>query len=212
MEFHGACCEWLKHFKIKANGVLYNSTSEDEYYLYKEMDTGNDNRIKILFAGRLIKDKGILLLVEAFNELKKKYNNIELIIAGDGPLKEEISQVDGIILTGRLEHEEIMRLCGKADIFVNPSYSEGMPTSLLEAGLMKCAIVATPVGGTVELIEDGVDGILCNTNVESIKEKLEMLILNTELRESLKEKIHIKICDKFTWDKTAEKVQQIIEL
>ena len=210
MEYHGACCEWLKHFNIQAKGILYNSISKEEYDLYKNTDNVNDN-IKILFAGRLIKDKGILLLVEAFKILKEKYDNIELIIVGDGPLKEEIKDVDKITLAGRLEHNEVMRICSKADIFVNPSYSEGMPTSLLEAGLMKCAIIATPVGGTVELIDDNVDGIFCDTTVESIKEKLEMLILNTEFRELLKEKIHEKIYDKFTWDKTAEKVQNIIE-
>ncbi len=55
----------------------------------------------------------------------------------------------------------------KADIFINPSYSEGMPTAILEAGLMKCAVVATPVEAEPkEIISDNKNGLFCDTNVK----------------------------------------------
>lgn len=216
-DFYGvskACSEWLKHFKIKSKGTFYNAIDDKEYDIYKEKMyiNNNSNKIKILFAGRLLKAKGVLLLLEAFHELLKKYNNIELIIAGDGPLKETIFNDVEVTFIGSLKHEELMALYNQVDIFINPSsYAEGLPTNILEAGLMKCAIIATTAGGTVEIIKDGITGILCDATVNSIKEKIELLVNNKELRKNLKENIHCEICEMFTWDITSKKIIKTIK-
>lgn len=212
-DFYGvskAANEWLKHYKINSKGLFYNAIDNEEYNLYND-NKKDSNKIKILFAGRLLKDKGLPLLIEAYEQLLNQYNNIELLIAGEGPLKEEISKNDKLIYVGNLSHDDIMRLYSKVDIFVNPSYSEGMPTSILEAGLMKCSVIATPVGGTVEIIDDGESGILCETSIGSIKEKIELLINNKELREKIKENIHNKILKKFTWEIVSQKVIEEIK-
>lgn len=210
-DFYGvskACNKWLEHFKIKANSIFYNAIDNEEYNLYSDNKAIKDNEIiKILFAGRLIKEKGILLLIEAFNELSEKYNNIELLIAGDGPLKDKIVESKKIKLTGYMGHEELMRLYNKVDIFVSPSsFAEGLPTTILEAGLMKCAVIATPNAGTVEVIEDQNSGLLCDATTDSIKEKIELLINNKELRETIRENIHNKVLEKFTWDIVSQKI------
>lgn len=213
-EFYGvskACCKWLEHYKIKAKGVLYNAIDEKEYDLYQEQVKKNNNKIRILFAGRLIKDKGILLLVEAYQNLQKKYTNIELTIVGDGPLYNELKEDKQLSLLGKLEHEEMMKQYAKADIFINPSYSEGLPTTVLEAGLMKCAVVATNVGGTSELIEDGKQGLLCKPEVFDITEKLEVLIKDETLRKTLGENLHKKIKEQFSWERTTKQILDIIE-
>ena len=111
-----------------------------------------------------------------------------------------------IIFVGSLSHNEIMALYNQTDIFINPSYSEGMPTSILEAGLMKCAIIATPVGGTIEIIEDEINGFFCDTKVDSIIEKIELLINNNQLMKKFSEKLHNNILEKFTWKDTAENI------
>ena len=64
------------------------------------------------------KTKGYLLLLEAYAILKKKYANIELKIAGEGPLEEEIRKQKEVILLGKLEHEDMMKCYKKADIFI----------------------------------------------------------------------------------------------
>ena len=213
-DFYGvskACNEWLKHYHIQAKGVFYNAIAQEEYETYKipedkRLSKEKQDTIKILYVGRLLKDKGILLLLEAYHHLKEKYPNIELYLAGDGPLQETLEQEKDIGLLGRLDHAEVMQWYQKADILVNPSYSEGLPTVLLEAGLMKSCILATPVGGTKEIIEDGKNGLFCDTTVESVEEKLETLLLQPDLREKMAQEIHHTIKEKFSWEATAKEV------
>ena len=216
-DFYGVskhCIEWLKHFHIKGKGVFYNSIDANEYELYHDSTYSVPVRkeaLKILFVGRMISNKGINELVKAYQTLKQKHT-ITLVIAGDGPLKEKIQKENPeIILNGNLDHDEVMKLYNSCDIFVNPSYSEGLPTTVLEAGLMKCAVVATDVGGTSEIIEDKKEGLLCKPDVLDITEKLETLIQDESLRNTLGENLHEKVKEKFSWERTAEEVLKIIK-
>ena len=104
-----------------------------------------------------------------------------------------------------------MSLYNSVDIFINPSYSEGLPTTVLEAGLMKCAVVATDVGGTSEIIEDGKEGLLCKPEVLDITKKLETVIKNETLRKMVGENLYKKVCEQFSWEKTSKKVIEIVE-
>lgn len=159
------CNDWLKHFKIQAKGVFYNSIDEEEYETYKNTnyEKCKSKKTIISYVGRMIKEKGILEIIDAYEELKEK-ENTQLIIAGDGPLLKELQNKKmskNILLAGKLNHDEVMGLLNQTDIFIHPSsFAEGMPTSILEAGLMKCAIVATPAGGTAEVINKKDLGII----------------------------------------------------
>lgn len=128
-----------------------------------------------------------------------------------GPILNEIKEKNpDLKLTGRINHDEVMNLLDRTDIFVHPSESEGMPTAILEAGLMKCAVVATPVGGTTEIIPSEEVGKICDLEVESIKEKMEELILDKEKREKLQNNIHNRIIENFTWQVAAGKMASTI--
>lgn len=199
------CNEWLKHFKIEAKGVFYNSIDDLEFKKYYK-ESRND-KIMISYIGRLIKEKGVLNLLSAFKKLSEKYSNIELTIAGDGPLLEMIKKdyrESNIHLLGKIDHDNVMQLCSKTDIFVHPSmYPEGLPTSILEAGIMKTAIVATDRGGTKEVIHNDSVGIIVEENMEDLYEKLDYLISNPTEIERYKENIHERIMNNFTWKQTA---------
>lgn len=97
------CVKWLGHFGIVAKGVLYNSINTEEYEEYKNKKYElliNENKLKIVFVGRVIQNKGIFELVEAYKNLKQNYD-ISLIIAGDGPLREKISRENPDIIFTR---------------------------------------------------------------------------------------------------------------
>lgn len=212
------CVSWLKHFKIDAKGVLYNSIDQNDYDKYKDkyFFKKNKKEINICYAGRLIKEKGLYELCDAFNKLSKKYKNINLQIAGDGPiledLKEKYSKNKKISFLGKLNFDNVMKLYNSCDIFVYPSmYAEGLPTSILEAGLMKCAVVATDRGGTVEVITHKKDGLICEENTESIYENIKYLLDNPKIIEEYSEKLHKRIKENFTWSVTADKLSKIIE-
>ena len=161
----------------------------------------------------MIKEKGILEIIDAYEELKEK-DNIQLIIAGDGPLLKELQNKklnENILIPGRLNHDEVMGLLNKTDIFVHPSFSEGLPTSILEAGLMKCAIVATPAGGTAEVINKKELGIICKPTVESIKNGLEYYLKNEEERKKVGENLHKIVKENFTWKVMAKDIADEIK-
>lgn len=210
------CNEWLKHFGIEAKGVFYNSIDETEYEIYQQAtyEKCNTQKMIISYVGRMIKEKGILQMIEAYEQLKEK-DNIQFVLAGDGPVLKELEQKalsQNILLAGKLSHEEVMGLLNQTSIFVHPSfYAEGMPTSILEAGLMKCAIVATPAGGTKEVINEEKLGRICEPTVESIKEGIEYYLQKEEKRKETMENIHARIKENFTWKKMAKYIAETIQ-
>lgn len=114
-----------------------------------------------VYCGRLIREKGIFVLLEAFEALSKKYPEIRLIIIGSGPeekacharvLKKGLGRQ--IMFLGKVPSETIRILYKERPIFVNPSfYAEGLQISLLEASASGLPIITTQVGGVKDLLE-----------------------------------------------------------
>lgn len=200
-----AACDWQKHFHIKSDGVWYNSINRfDKNITIKK----SVKKIKIIYAGRILKQKGVEELILAFNKLKNKYKNIELIIAGDGDylsyLKNTYKQ-EGINYLGSVSFEKLIKLYAESNIFVYASnYPEGLPTSILEAGLMKCACIVSPNGGTRHFINKN-NGIIV-TNQNELEKALEKCIANKEYREEIGEELSKTIINNFTWEKTTKKI------
>lgn len=217
-DFYGVskkCVEWLKHFDIEAKGVFYNSINTEEAEVYNNNIQKDSEKISITYVGRLIPEKGVLKLISIFKDLQKKYN-IELNIAGQGPLLDKIKQDNkdniNIHILGMLSHDEVMNLLAKTDIFINPSsFPEGLPTTILEAGIMECAVVATPMGGTAEILENENIGLICGFEENEIKEKLVELLNDKDKREKLSKNIKKQVIEKFSWDATAKKVVNTIK-
>ncbi len=211
------CTEWLKHFKIEAKGVFYNSVDTSEIEQYKEYINKSEEKTVITYTGRMIEEKGVLKLIEIFKNLSKKYENLELNLAGEGPIlekiKEENKDNENIKILGKITHEEVMKLLGKTNIFVNPSsFPEGLPTTILEAGMMKCAVIATPMGGTGEIIENNEIGYICGFKTEEIQEKIEKLLKNKEEMKKIGENIQEKVKNEFSWEATAKKIEKSINI
>jgi len=204
-------CKWQKHFGITSNGVWYNSISDfsKDYKIEK-----SEKNIIITYAGRILKQKGLIELINAFNKVSKKHKNAVLNIAGDGNLLEELkenNQNDKIIFWGKIDFEELCNLYRKTNIFVYaPNWPEGLPTGILEAGLMDCAVISSKQGGCKEIIIDKENGIMIN-NEEELKKALEELINNKELRTKYSSKLKEKIKKEFVWEETAKKIKKDIE-
>ena len=218
-DFYGVskkCTEWLKHFNIEAKGVFYNSVDTSEIEQFKAYINKSKDKIVITYTGRMIEEKGVLKLIEAFKNLSKKYKNIELNLAGEGPILDKIieenKQEKNIHILGKISHEEVMKLLGKTHIFVNPSsFSEGLPTTILEAGMMKCAVVATPMGGTTEIISNEDIGYICGFEAEDVSAKIEKLINDKEEISKLGNNLYNVVKNNFSWDVTAKKIYETIK-
>jgi glycosyltransferase involved in cell wall biosynthesis len=120
----------------------------------------------LLSAGRLVPWKGFPLLIQLLSELKSKYLEIKLYIAGDGPDRQVLEALvrrfgleEYVVLLGQLSKETLSKYVRASDVFLlNTSY-EGFSHQLLEVMAIGTPIVTTPVGGNVELIKDEVSGL-----------------------------------------------------
>jgi glycosyltransferase involved in cell wall biosynthesis len=116
-------------------------------------------------AGRLSPEKGFAVLIEAAARVIAEVSSVGFVLFGDGPLRGELErQIAGlglqseVILAGF--SDDLDRLLPFLDVLVLPSFTEGMPNVVLEAMAAGVAVAATSVGGTPEVVQDGVTGVL----------------------------------------------------
>jgi glycosyltransferase involved in cell wall biosynthesis len=141
------------------------------------------------FSGRLVKDKGIIELVDAFTALQKKYPMIRLLLVGmlddrDALPVEVVDSIEknaAIIITGYVENAIIETYYGVMNLFVLPSYREGFPTSILEASSMEIPVITTRVTGCVDAIVEGETGLFVDHTPESMEQTIEFLYHNKKL-------------------------------
>ncbi|MEQ9764772.1 glycosyltransferase family 4 protein [Streptococcus sp. ZJ151] len=206
---------WLKHFNIKGNGVIYNSVDADlfEKFSNKRFSTDLDNKLVITYAGRIIREKGIELLLQAYSEIPESSDKI-LMVAGDGPILEELKETyrrTDIHFLGKLDFEKTMSLMNQTDIFVYPSmFPEGLPTSILEAGSLKSAVIATDRGGTKEVINDSSLGIIIEENKESLYNALVELISDNKRRAIMQENLFARVREQFVWPETVKRLVDVL--
>ena len=161
-----------------------------DYKFFTKSGNADKKSVGITFIGRLIYAKGVQDLIEAFRRIPG--DNLVLNIVGGGNYEKTLRNLASgdsrIKFLGEMNRLHIRNILNKTDIFVNPSYSEGMPYSVLEAASMKCAVVATDVGGTGKIIKNGVSGLLVEPgDVSTLYDKLNKLIGDERLRTRLGE-------------------------
>lgn len=210
------CVDWLNHFGINNAGILYNSIDINAInqipIANKLTYVDTPEQILIVFSARLIEEKGVNKIIEAFNNISSKVN-AKLVIAGTGPLFREIQnrQHDRITVTGALSYNDVIGLYKCADIFCLPTdYPEGFPTTVLESAACKTMLIASDKGGTSEIIIDDSYGILLKENtINNIEEALLKACRDKTYRQKCVDNAHKRLLDNFTWDKTCEKVIDI---
>lgn len=159
----------------------------------------------ITFIGRIVKDKGINELVESFINLVKKYPNLKLLLVGDyeedlNPIdkknKKFIDELDSIIAIGF--KNDIREFLAITDLFTLPSYREGLPNSLIEAGSFGIPLLATDINGCNEIIENNETGILVKKkDAKSLKDGIEKLIVDKKLYSYIRDNVRDKIIKKY---------------
>ena len=206
-----ACNEWLKHFKVKASGVWYNSIDVKQKLPKRKKHEG----INFLYAGRIIKQKGVENILISFINLSKEYDNINLYIAGIGEELDYYKKTykhKNIHYLGQLDFQELLKYYAQTDVFLYPSlYPEGLPTSILEAGLMGCAVIGTLSGGSKEVLFD-YNSVIVDEKQESLEKGMKELIDNPDKREKIAKEMNKFILDNFSWEKAAKKVLKDIGL
>jgi glycosyltransferase involved in cell wall biosynthesis len=125
-----------------------------------------DTDIVVAFIGRVVRDKGVSELADAWRVLAERHANVHLLIAGPIETQDPAPAASHAILRTHarahfLDHVSDTRsVYAAADVTVLPTYREGMPNVLLEAAAMRLPVVATRVVGCIDAVQDGVTGIL----------------------------------------------------
>lgn len=160
-------CE-LDNIVVIKNGVI------DEYEKYKHVKA---NKKKFCFVGRVVKEKGIDELMEAFSAVREQCKGVELIVCGEGKYEGKVPE--GVTMLGRVDN--VLPELAKCATFILPSYKEGMSLALLEAMMMGKTIIASDIKGNREMISDKKEGLLVEAkSARALEEAIKDVVDNPD--------------------------------
>jgi len=206
---------------LERNEALTESLLESRSLLrvVQQQAVGLQNNV-IGFVGELREKKGLKTLLNAYAQVNKQRPTILLIVgevrAGeDRKLFDEIQASipdSRIIVTGNISHKDMPAYYAQMDVFVHPSLRDGMPNALLEAMACEKAVIATPVGGVTDVIEDGKNGVLVKVNdADGLAEKILQLLNQPENNRTLSKRAREAILHRFTPEKELEANLQVYQ-
>lgn len=171
---------------------------------------------KLLFLGRICKEKGIRELFSCIPKLREKYPDIQLYLGGiweDAELKQEAERYpEQVKWLGWVTGEEKQRYLNQCDIFVLPTYFEGQPVSVLEAMAAACGVVVSQTGGIPMMIDGEENGIFVQPqDRESLLEGLDRVLADASLCRQLGERAREKVEREFSLKENIKHLMQIYE-
>lgn len=160
---------------------------------------------RLVCVGRLCEQKGQLLLLEAIHMLRQEGYEIELVLAGDGPMRAEIERMiaglklaDSVRITGWISGKEVLEEIQASRALVLPSFAEGLPVVLMEAGALRRPVVTTYIAGIPELVGNGKSGWLVPAgSVRHLRDALgELLETPPAVLDAMGELAHAQVADR----------------
>lgn len=202
---------WL-YIGIPANKIVYIGNAVN---LPRETIKESHGHISILYLTRVVLEKGIIELIDAFLVLQKTFGNLKLRIVGadsqDTPIvKRYLENNDPnrlIDYIGPVSDEQKHQEYLAADIFAFPTYVEDQSYAVMEAMSYGLPVVASNVGGVPSLIEDGKNGLLIlPRDVDSLRTSMDVLIRDPEMRSNLGKNARKTIERGFTWNVRSQEI------
>ena len=176
-------------------GVDMERFSKRKEILESAIQIKDNNVFTFLFVGRIVGDKGINELVEAFLRLNREHPNTRLVLTGNyerelDPIKRDTQETidchDAISTTGPKTGDNLVVQYAISNCFVFPSYREGFPNTVLEAGAMGLPCIVTDINGSREIIENGNNGLVIPPrDAESLYFAMKNIYENSSLRETI---------------------------
>lgn len=169
---------------------------------------------KLLYVGRLAVEKGIPVLFESLRMLRMEGCEFVLTLVGDGPDRQRLSEMacrmgiaDRVVFAGFASQEGVRDYLRQSDIFILPSFAEGVPVSLMEAMACGVPVIATYVGGVVELVQDGETGqVVYPGDPISLKNAIVRYLKDAGLRERVSRQARDKVVAEFNLDLEIDKL------
>ena len=176
----------------------------------------------ILFVGRLVERKGVKYLIEAFDELSPDIG-ATLTIVGEGPERKNLEKLveskglqDRVIFKGRVSDEELEQCYKECDVFVLPACidskgdTEGLGVVLLEAMSYKKPVIASNVGGIVDIVKDGETGLLVpEKDPQRLAKAIGKILTNKKLATKLGQQGYEFVHKNFSWERITNKLIEL---
>ena len=162
---------------------------------------------QITYLGRLSKEKGVDMLIEA-----ALMGLRGIVIAGDGPMRplvEKAAQKGLLKFLGPLPRTKALKILAGSDAAVLPSREEGISTVLLEAMALRVPIVATRIGGTIEILRHGEDALLVSPDPREIKDAITRLLADTNFARKLTENVYQRLLNNYEWKIVLERYLEL---
>ena len=199
-----------KH-KIAYKGARFIDT--DKFRVKKDLS----ERRCVGYIGRLSREKGIMNFIEAIPCILKQQENIEFLIVGDGPLYSKIrDEIDTngishrVKLFGWIPHDKVADYFNDLKLLVLPSYSEGLPTAILEAMACGTPVMATRVGGIPDVVKDGETGFILNNNLPEYLAEEIIKALNYYRLHEISENAVEAVRGRFSYENAVKGHQEIL--
>lgn len=198
---------------MERNDALAEAIGLNERKPKEERNLESGKRNVVGFVGELREKKGMTALLNGFAHAAKK-QPVSLLIAGEVREGEDKKTFDefqasnpqlSITVTGQVSHKDLPAYYSLLDVFVHPSLRDGMPNALLEAMACEIPVITTPVGGALDVIQDGKNGIFVNVNdPEMLAGKILELQQDPDHRAGLGRRARESILERFTPEKELE--------
>ncbi len=205
--FHPQPTRLLKRLGIAQKSEVIPTGIDEKGY---QRSVHDQSALTVTYVGRLESVKGVDDFVAAAVPLKQEHPTLDIQVVGwykEGhPLVEKYQR--DVRFTGL--RKDIPEILGKSDIFVLPSYSEGLSNALMEAMSSGCACIASDVGGNSYLIQNGVSGLLFPAgDKEALRAHIRRLIEDAAKRKAMGEAARRRIEDMFSWNIVGKRYQQL---
>ena len=202
--------------KVIHNGIKINQFDLplDTQPIRETLNIPSDNLI-VGIIGRLDKEKGHSIFLQAAKTVLQSYQHVTFLIIGDGPLKQDIEQEiktlnlsNHVICTGiRRDIPFMYKLC---HILVNASYAEGLPMTILEAMAARLPIIATRVGAVPNVINNNINGLLIDAGDSAqLSSALLALLTSSDKRKAFAQQAYTDVCEKFSDERMAFEYTEI---
>lgn len=186
----------------------YYSLRDDVIRKMEELNLHDESKFTFLFVGRIVKDKGINELCHAFSLLHSQYPQTRLWLVGAyedrlDPVSKATKELidngqNGIEAVGVKKDDELLAYYAAADCFILPSYREGFPNTVLEAGAMGLPSIVTDINGSREIIVEGQNGtVVLPKNENALYEAMWRIINQDEWRKMMADNARKMIEDRF---------------
>ena len=146
----------------------------------------------MLYVGRLAREKNLGLLLEAFDRLSRKHDDLRLFVVGGGPFESECREIASrlgccrrVVFTGSVPREKVAKYYSAGDLFTFPSVTETQGLVIGEALGAGLPCVAVNAGGAPEMVVEGEDSLLAENDIEDFTAKIDRLLCDCELMRKL---------------------------